>query len=56
MTAFDRLSELLIHYARERIQLVTKGLKLNSSKWAYPIFIKYDLNLLAESAVRGRNY
>lgn len=31
-TAFDRFSDQLIHYMRERIQLVTKGLKLNSSK------------------------
>lgn len=30
--AFDRFSEQLIHCMRERIQVVTKGLKLNSSK------------------------
>ena len=32
MAAFDRFSENLIRYIRERINHVTKGLKLNSSK------------------------
>ena len=32
LAAFDRFSENLIHYMRERISHVTKGLKLNSSK------------------------
>ena len=32
LAAFDRFSEDLIHYMRERISHVTKGLKLNSSK------------------------
>ena len=32
IAAFDRFSEQLIHCTRERIQVVTKGLKLSSSK------------------------
>ena len=32
LAASDRFSETLICYARERINQVTKGLKLNSSK------------------------
>ena len=46
IAAFDRFSEQLIHSTRERIQVVTKGLKLNSSKrtklWSEFHRIRFD--------------